>query len=151
MEEAHAKLPTPGEAEEAREAVRALSRVLRKRSAKAIKVRASGDGSEASVTVPREAFQLFFEILSHMANGNTVTLMPIHGELTTQEAADLMKVSRPFLVGLLDEGMIPHRRVGTHRRIRAADLLEFLEKDKARRQAILDELAAEAQKHKLGY
>jgi excisionase family DNA binding protein len=151
MEQIHAKLPTPSETEEARQAVRGLSEVLSKRSEKAIKVRASGDGLEASVSVPREAFQLFLEILGHMANGNTVTLMPIHGELTTQEAADLMNVSRPFLVGLLDEGKIPHRMVGTHRRIRAADLLAYLEKDKGRQQAFLDELAAEAQKHKLGY
>lgn len=151
MEQVHTKLPTPGEADEAREAVRGLSEVLGKRSLKAIRVRASGDGSEASVTVPREAFQLFLEILGHMAKGDTVTLMPIHGELTTQEAADLMNVSRPFLVQLLDEGKIPHRRVGSHRRIRAADLLECLERDKRQRQAVLNELAAEAQKHKLGY
>lgn len=141
MEQVHAKMPTPDEAKEAQVAVRAFSEVLRKRSAKAIKVRASGDGSEASVTVPREAFELFFEILGHMANGNTVTLMPIHGELTTQEAADLMNVSRPFLVGLLDEGKIPYRRVGTHRRIRAADLLKYVEEDKARQKAILYPMA----------
>lgn len=151
MEQVHAKLPTPGEAVEARKAVRGLAEVLGKRSAKPIKVRASGDGSEASVTVPREAFQLFLELLGHMANGDSVTLMPIHAELTTQEAADLMNVSRPFLVQLLDEGKIPHRMVGTHRRIRAAELLEYIEKDRQARQATLDELAAEAQKHKLGY
>jgi len=103
------------------------------------------------VTVPREAFDLFLEILGQMANGNAVTIVPVHAELTTQEAADLLNVSRPFLIGLVEEGKLPCRKVGTHRRIRYADVLAYQAADAAERAAVLDELTAEAEKHGLGY
>lgn len=144
------KLPTAKASEQANEALRLLARVRGKKP-RVLRVQPEGDAREVSVTVPREAFELFLEVLGQMANGNAVTIVPIHAELTTQQAADLMNVSRPFLIGLLDDEQIPFRLVGTHRRIKVADLLAFKEADDRRRKEALDELAAEAQKHQLGY
>src|SRR5689334_17863635 len=144
------RVPTPDTVEQARAAARELSRLTTKRAPRTLSVHAEGGGREASVTLPKEAIELLVEILGQMANGNAVTIVPVNAELTTQQAADLLNVSRPFLVGLLDEGKIPHRLVGTHRRVLVADLLAYKERDDARRQSILDELTAEAEKHGLG-
>jgi len=151
METIDLKLPTPAAAEEAKSAARALSPLLRKKSPPSIRVTVSGPGSETTVTVPREALELFLELLGHMGCGSSVSVVPIQAELTTQEAAEILNVSRPYLVRLLDEGKIPSRLVGTHRRVRAADLLEYRKADEARRKALLDELTQEAEKHRLGY
>ena len=123
----------------------------RRKSSRTVQVHPDGDGRSVSVAVPREAFELFLEVLGQMANGNAVTIVPVHAELTTQQAADLLNVSRPFLVSLLDEGKIPFRLVGTHRRVRVADLVEYRRKDDASRKTVLDELTADAEKHGLGY
>jgi len=146
------KLPSARATEEAKVALRELSTLPRRKAAsRTVQVRPDGEGEPVSVTVPREAFELFLEVLGQMANGNAVTIVPVHAELTTQQAADLLNVSRPFLIGLLDEGKIPFRLVGTHRRVKVADLVAYRQKDEIERQAVLDELTAEAEKHGLGY
>lgn len=144
------EIPSAETARDAETALRELAPVPRTQSNR-MSVRVQGSAREHKVAVPRQAFELFLEILGQMANGNAVTIIPVHAELTTQQAADLLNVSRPFLVQLLEAEAIPHRRVGTHRRILAADVLSYKRREEIRRRKVLDELAAEAQKHRLGY
>ncbi|WP_433349887.1 helix-turn-helix domain-containing protein [Microtetraspora malaysiensis] len=94
------------------------------------------------LVMPRAAVELLAAILAHMAAGRGVSVVPAHAELTTQEAADLLNVSRPYLIGLLEAGEIEYRLVGTHRRVRAESLLEYRRKDDQRRRAAAVELSA---------
>ncbi len=141
--------PTAKAVEQARTALRELEEVRPKEN-EAVTVDVD-HGQPISVIVPREAFEQFRVILGHIANGNAVTIVPVHAELTTQQAADFLNVSRPFLVGLLEAGRISYRKVGTHRRIKFADLMAFKQEDDARRRGVLDELTADAQDLGLGY
>jgi excisionase family DNA binding protein len=136
----------PTDAEVAKRALRSLAPAGHSTS-QTVRIHA---GNEDAI-VPREAFDLLLEILAQMAIGNTVSLVPVQAELTTQQAADFLNVSRPFLIRLLESGTIPHRKVGTHRRVRFEDLLRHKQADDAQRQQALDALAAEAQDMGLGY
>ena len=107
-------------------------------------------GQRASVPIPAAVLELLQAILVQMAQGNAVTLVPVHAELTTQQAADLLSVSRPFLIERLEQGEIPFRKVGTHRRIRLADLMAYKHAIDHQRATGLDELAAQAQAQELG-
>lgn len=103
------------------------------------------------IELPTSALFLLSEILSELADGNAVRIVPVHAELTTQEAADLLNVSRPHLVKLLEEGALPFHRTGRHRRVRFADLMAF---KRAREQASADAMAAlaeQAQALDMGY
>ncbi|MBL9088562.1 MAG: helix-turn-helix domain-containing protein [Planctomycetia bacterium] len=144
------KLPSASAAEQARTALRALTAFSRRRTP-VVRLRPEGAREETSVSVPLEAFDLFMAILAQMANGNAVTIVPLHAELTTQQVADLLNVSRPYVIELLEAGKIPSRKVGTHRRVRAEDVLAYRQREEERRKAVLAELTAEAEKHGLGY
>jgi excisionase family DNA binding protein len=98
------------------------------------------DGGPASLTLPREAVELLAGLLAHLGAGRGVSVVPADAELTTQQAADMLNVSRPFLVGLLDAGEIAYRTVGTHRRVEASSLLAYRHHDDLRRHAAADEL-----------
>ena len=143
--------PTEADTRLAEESSRRLARLLGKRHRTLRLSVQADDDVEQSVAIPVAAFRLLADILTQMAQGNAVTLMPIHAELTTQQAADLLNVSRPFLIRLIEDGQIPFRKVGTHRRIRFDDLMAYKQKVDRGRLKALEELAAEAQKHGMGY
>lgn len=130
--------PTDAEAALAEEGVRHLEH-LANREVHSLKLVIDDQTGEA-VVLPPPLFRLILDVLSHMARGNAITLVPVHAELTTQQAADLLGVSRPFLIKLLEKGELAHRKVGRHRRVRFMDLVEYRNKVGARRQESLDEL-----------
>lgn len=144
------ELPTEDTARAAREAVRAFSGATHRHSVSHVEVVADGD-RPTRVEVPVEALDLLLEVLTHLSNGHGVTIMPVKAELTTQQAAELLNVSRPYVIKLLDDGQLPFRKVGTHRRVRLNDLLVYKRIDEARRREAADALAAEAQALGLGY
>lgn len=143
--------PSEADALLARESSRQLAtHKLGKRSS--IRIQLLDDGEEAeTVAVPASALRLFLHLLVEMSQGNAVTLIPTHAEMTTQQAADLLNVSRPYLVKLLDEGKIPCRTIGKYRRVRFDDLMAYKRKDDEARAKILDRLTAEAQELGMGY
>lgn len=150
MHAAALKLPSSEDARQAQLALRALGKLKPKKRERTVEVGASGDDG-VSITLPRQAFELLLELLGQMANGNAVTIVPVHAELTTQQAAEMLNVSRPFLVELLEAGKIPHRKVGTHRRVLAKDLLAYRERDRTARKEALRALTEEAEALGLGY
>jgi len=141
-------LPSPEVAGLARESAARIARLLQARP-EADRARVQLDGEE--IILPREAVALLRDLLAEMAQGHAVNLIPVHAELTTQQAADLLNVSRPYLVKLLEEGRIPHSMVGTHRRVRLQDLIEYQRKQHADTDEALKELARQAQDLDMGY
>ncbi|MEF9671874.1 helix-turn-helix domain-containing protein [Pseudomonas sp. PCH446] len=103
------------------------------------------------VELPTFALRLLGEILRELAQGNAVKVVPIHSELTTQEGADMLNVSRPHLVKLLDQGAFPHTKTGRHRRIKFVDLMTYKEQREQASRDAMDELAAQAQESGMGY
>jgi excisionase family DNA binding protein len=101
--------------------------------------------------IPASAFHALQLLVEAMARGQTITLVPHGEELTTQQAADLLRVSRPHLVKLLEEGEIPFHRVGTHRRIRIEDVLAYRNQSSKERRAKLDELTRLSEEFEGGY
>ena len=106
---------------------------------------------ERPIELPAAAVSLLRNVLEAMASGRSVTIIPDNAELTTVQAADVLNVSRPYLIKLLDEKAIPHRKVGTHRRIRMEDVMAYKVSIDREREEVLDRLTREAQEQGLGY
>jgi excisionase family DNA binding protein len=142
--------PTETEALLARETGRRLANHVRTRQH--LRIRIMDDDQAGDIlSLPASAVRLLLDILTEMAQGNAITLIPVHVELTTQQAADLLNVSRPHLVGLLEDGKIPYRKVGTHRRILFEDLMAYKKRVDHAREQVLDQLVEEAQELDMGY
>ncbi len=143
-------VPTAQDAVIAREASRALAAHLGHFENLRFQILEDKKTTE-KLSLPASAIRLLLDILTEMAAGNAITLIPVHAELTTQQAADALNVSRPFLVELLEQRKIPVRKVGTHRRILFEDLMRYKKQIDADRRAALDQLAKEAQDLNMGY
>jgi excisionase family DNA binding protein len=144
-------VPTEADAQVARESVQQLGRILETGGAET-RFRFQPEGNaEQMVTLPVTAVRLLKDILDKMALGQGVTVVSLPDELSSQQAADLLNVTRPYLIGLLDEGKIPSRLEGNHRRIRLGDLLAYKRQDDAKRLEALGELVAQAQELGMGY
>jgi len=141
--------PTAQDASLARISGQRLSRYARRK--KPLSLRVAEAGQEQPIELPAGAVALLMDVLEAMAAGRGVTIIPENAELTTVEAASILNVSRPFLIRLLDEKVIPHRRVGKHRRILIDDVMTYKEGIDAEREAVLAQLTAEAQENDMGY
>jgi excisionase family DNA binding protein len=147
---AHRQLPPSArDAAIARASGQMLSRFAQKH--RSITLRVTDAEQEQPIELPAGAVALLMDILEAMAAGRGITLIPENAELTTVQAAELLNVSRPYLIRLLEDETIPYRLVGTHRRIRMEDVMNYKQRIDAERERILDDLASEAQEGDMGY
>ncbi len=102
-------------------------------------------GGTEAIVVPKSVLDLLVRVLGAVSAGDGITVLPLHAELTTQQAADILNVSRPYLVKLLEDGRIEYRTVGTYRRVLAHSLMVYLKRDDGQRRSVADELTALAQ------
>lgn len=144
-------LPSAEDIALARESSRVLSTVLKTHAETQQIDFHDAEGTVRTVSIPTSALRLLLDVLTEIGQGNAVSIIPIHAELTTQEAADVLNVSRPFLVQLLEKGEIPFHKIGTHRRVRYQDVIDYKNRIDAERRKALDELTAQAQELGMGY
>lgn len=142
-------LTTQTEAEQAKQSSRTLSKYA---TADRVHLSLLGHNGESDdLVLPGHVLQILLDVLSEMSQGNAISLIHYHQELSTQEATNLLNVSRPFLVKLLEQGDIPFRKVGAHRRVLLQDILDYKETIDQQRNKVLDELAQLSQDEGMGY
>lgn len=142
------ELPSSEEVDLARVSAASLTKLLQDLPDKH---RANIKMGNEDLIVPRQAIELLRDILAGMSDGKTISIVPMAKELTTQQAADFLNVSRPYLIGLLEQKELNFTLVGTHRRIRFDDLLAYREKMVNRSKAAMDELMRLSQELGVGY
>ncbi|MBC7772147.1 MAG: helix-turn-helix domain-containing protein [Pyrinomonadaceae bacterium] len=150
--------PSPADIELARESSRAFSRLApRHGRSLSLSVQSGNPATEKNpdsvelIEIPSSVVDVIKQVLAAMAEGNAVSIIPVQTQLTTQQAAIILGVSRPFIVGLLENGKIPFVRVGKHRRIMLQDLLNYKKASQEEQSKILDRLAEEGQDLGIGY
>jgi excisionase family DNA binding protein len=116
-----------------------------------LSIRVIDTDQEQLLELPAGAVALLMDILEAMAAGRGVAIIPENAELTTVQAASILNVSRPYLIKLLATGALPHRKVGKHRRILMEDVMTYKNRIDQEREAVLDQLAADAQANDMGY
>ena len=147
---AHRQLPPSAkEAAMARVSGQVLSPFAQQKRPLTLRVRVAGQ--EKPFELPTGAVALLMDILEAMAAGRGMTLIPENAELTTVQAADVLNVSRPFLIKLLDENLLPHRNVGKHRRIRMEAVMAYKASIDRERETVLGQLARQAQEQGMAY
>ena len=135
--------PTESDADLARTASSKIIHLVREQKPQTVHL-TFADG-QVSIVLPIGSLEMFNSILEAIAAGHGVLIIPQHAELTTMEAADVLNVSRPYLIKLLEAGEIPYHKVGRHRRIRMEDVLTYKKNIDSAREAILDQMVAEAE------
>ena len=134
--------PSQADSDFAREAARLLAPLLDVANG-TVRLRVEGPNAPGeAVTLPAAAAKLMLRVLGEMAKGKAVSVVNHQSEVTTGEMARLLNVSAPHAVKMLDEGRLPSRRVGTHRRARLADVLAYRDEQYKARKAVLDRMAA---------
>ena len=125
------------------------SKKILKKHAPVVKIKLQHE--DKYMEIPPKAFSLLYDILSNMALGKSITLIPSDTEISTQQAADILNVSRPHIVKLLEDGMISYKKVGAHRRIQLKDLMKYEKLIQENREKQLTFLAKQAQVLNHGY
>ncbi|MDZ8084722.1 MAG: helix-turn-helix domain-containing protein [Nostoc sp. DedQUE12b] len=118
------------------QSIKELERILSVKDFQAKLVGANGE----RINIPEPIYQVLLQVVHAMASGKAISIIPQQQELTTQQAAEFLNVSRPYLIKLLEQGEIPHIKVGSHRRVRFDDLMNYKQQRDVKRDQLLTEL-----------
>ncbi|MCC5667740.1 helix-turn-helix domain-containing protein [Nostoc sp. CHAB 5784] len=123
------------------QSIKELERILSVKDFQAKLVGANGE----KINIPEPIYQVLLQVVHAMASGKAISIIPQQQELTTQQAAEFLNVSRPYLIKLLEQGEIPHIKVGSHRRVRFDDLMNYKQQRDVKRDQLLTELTQMSQ------
>lgn len=145
------QLPTAEEQQVAKKGKETLERITGNNRRPSEPIEIGVEGEAEHLTLPASAFKFLTTILDLMAQGKAISIIPSDTEVTTQQAADMLNVSRPYVVKLIEQGEISHHMVGTHRRIKLEDLEAYKSKMEKKRSMALEELTKQSQELGLDY